>query len=32
MGHAERSGKDLYKNVPGEKNMDIFSAGVGYFR
>ena len=32
MGHVERSGKDLYKNIPGEKNMDIFSAGVRYFK
>ena len=31
MGHIERAGAGLFKNVPGEKIMDIFSAGVGYF-
>ena len=31
MGHSERKGKDLYKNVPGEKDQKIFEAGVKYF-
>ena len=32
MGHVERAANGLFKNVPGDKIMDIFSAGVGYFR
>ena len=32
MGHSERKGKDLYANVPGEKDMKIFESGVAYFR
>ena len=32
MGHVERAADGLFKNVPGEKVMDIFSAGVGYFK
>ena len=32
MGHVERAGEGLSKNVPGEKTMDIFSAGVKYFK
>jgi len=31
MGHSERVGKHLYKNVPGEKEQSIFRAGVDYF-
>ena len=31
MGHSERKGKDLYKNVPGEKDQRIFESGVAYF-
>jgi phosphoribosylformylglycinamidine synthase len=31
MGHSERKGADLYKNVPGEKDQKIFEAGVRYF-
>ena len=31
MGHAERRGDGLYKNVPGEKFMPIFESGVAYF-
>ncbi|MBS5451752.1 MAG: phosphoribosylformylglycinamidine synthase [Coriobacteriia bacterium] len=31
MGHVERRGEDLYKNVPGEKWMPIFESGVSYF-
>ena len=31
MGHNERSGRDLYKNVPGEKDQRLFVSGVKYF-
>lgn len=32
MGHVERSGHGLYKNVPGNLYQPIFEGGVGYFR
>lgn len=32
MGHSERQGKDLYKNVPGEKDQKLFESGVKYFK
>jgi phosphoribosylformylglycinamidine synthase len=32
MGHAERIGAGLYKNVPGEYDMQLFKAAVKYFR
>ncbi len=32
MGHAERIGAGLYKNVPGEYDMKMFSSAVKYFR
>ena len=32
MGHSERTGKGLYKNVPGEKDQKIFLSGVEYFK
>lgn len=32
MGHVERVGKHLYKNIIGEKDMQIFKAGVKYFK
>ncbi len=32
MGHVERIGENLYKNVPGKYDMGIFEAGVGYFK
>ena len=32
MGHIERSGRDLYKNVAGDKFQPIFEGGVEYFR
>ena len=32
MGHSERMGKDLYKNVPGVKDQKIFLSGVKYFK
>ena len=31
MGHIERTGKNLYKNVPEVRDMNIFSSGVRYF-
>ncbi len=31
MGHSERSGYGLYKNVPGDLYQPIFEAGVDYF-
>ena len=32
MGHSERIGKGLYKNVPGEYDIRMFEAAVKYFR
>ena len=32
MGHSERKGTDLYRNVPGEKDQRIFESGVAYFK
>ena len=32
MGHAERIGKNLYKNVHGNYDMKIFESGVKYFK
>ncbi len=32
MGHLERSGKDIFKNVPGNYDMHVFEAGVEYFK
>jgi phosphoribosylformylglycinamidine synthase len=31
MGHSERIGGNVAKNVPGEKDQKIFEAGVEYF-
>ncbi len=31
MGHTERSGYGLYKNVPGDKYQPLFEGGVDYF-
>ena len=31
MGHSERMGENLYKNVPGEKDQKLFESGVKYF-
>ena len=31
MGHSERIGKNLYRNVTGEKDQKIFESGVKYF-
>ena len=32
MGHSERKGENLYKNVPFEKDQKIFESGVAYFK
>lgn len=32
MGHSERAGSGLYKNVPGNLYQPIFEAGVRYFQ
>ena len=31
MGHVERRGTDLYKNVPGDTGLPLFESGVAYF-
>ncbi|MBP5186339.1 MAG: phosphoribosylformylglycinamidine synthase subunit PurQ, partial [Clostridiales bacterium] len=31
MGHSERMGNGVAKNIPGEKDQKIFEAGVRYF-
>ncbi len=32
MGHSERIGKNLYINIPNEKDQLLFEAGVNYFK
>ena len=32
MGHSERKGDNLYKNVPFDKDQKIFESGVAYFK
>ena len=32
MGHSERKGKDLYKNVYGQYDMQMFESAVKYFK
>lgn len=32
MGHSERIGEYLYKNIPGNFDQKIFKAGVNYFK
>ena len=32
MGHSERIGTDICKNVPGSKDQKIFESGVAYFK
>ena len=32
MGHSERIGANLYKNVPGRYDMAMFASAVAYFR
>ncbi|MBT8036800.1 MAG: phosphoribosylformylglycinamidine synthase [Verrucomicrobiae bacterium] len=31
MGHTERRGSDIAKNLPGNKHQPLFKAGVAYF-
>ena len=31
MGHSERIGNQVAKNIPGQKDQKIFRAGVEYF-
>ncbi|NLF79936.1 MAG: phosphoribosylformylglycinamidine synthase [Clostridia bacterium] len=32
MGHTERTGKNLYRNVPGNFDLPLFESAVAYFR
>ncbi|MEL7597505.1 MAG: phosphoribosylformylglycinamidine synthase subunit PurQ, partial [Clostridiaceae bacterium] len=32
MAHSERIGKNVYKNIIGEKDQKIFESGVEYFK
>ncbi|MEG1859923.1 MAG: phosphoribosylformylglycinamidine synthase subunit PurQ, partial [Christensenellaceae bacterium] len=32
MGHSERAGRNIAKNVPGSYDQKIFESGVKYFR
>ena len=32
MGHSERIGKELYRNVPGQYDIRMFQAAVKYFK
>ena len=32
MGHSERIGNNVMKNILGEKDQKIFEAGVNYFK
>ncbi len=32
MGHSERKGENLYKNIEGDKCQDLFKNAVNYFR
>lgn len=32
MGHSERKGENVLKNVPGDKDQMIFESGVKYFK
>ena len=32
MGHSERTGKGLYRNVPGNYDIRMFESAVRYFR
>ncbi len=31
MGHSERCYRDIYKNMPGNKDQKLFESGVAYF-
>ena len=32
MGHSERIGSNMYKNVPGNYDMGLFASAVKYFK
>ena len=32
MGHSERIGDNLYRNVPGRYDMQLFTSAVRYFK
>ena len=32
MAHSERSGQDIFKNIPGNYDQKIFESGVNYFK
>ena len=32
MGHNERLGKFVGKNIPGDKEIQLFKAGINYFK
>ena len=32
MGHSERIGSNLYRNVPGRYDMGLVASAVAYFR
>ena len=32
MGHSERNGRNILKNVPGNKSQMLFTSGIKYFR
>ncbi|MFI3312312.1 MAG: phosphoribosylformylglycinamidine synthase [Eubacteriales bacterium] len=32
MGHSERIGPDLYQNVPGNYDMNLFNSAMSYFK
>ena len=32
MGHTERIGRELYRNVPGKYEMELFTSAVRYFK
>ncbi len=32
MGHTERYGKDLFKNIAGNREQPLFRNAVNYFR
>ena len=32
MGHSERAGTNVFKNIPGNKDQQIFESGVSYFK
>ena len=32
MGHSERKGKNVYKNIYGNKEQNIFRNGIKFFK